>query len=654
MLGRQATFAAPIGENTTTCNRPSYSRYLCAPDFVKSLFSMREIFYPMSLKKLGYWGLGAGIIAGVVVLDFHYQILTNATDFQSIGFMSSIYLFEPLMQTVNMVLAPYPKATPIDTSPHEVILDIHDDEHEHLVENNHIDMNIESTESSLPDEESASLIKSMRHLVSEMREVAAIVNSNAKEQETARTSMPVELSLVTIPLEDDHPEEAKQDVSAVVTSKKKANDDIAIMIACHNSEKVIAETIISCLRHVKPEQIFVIDNANSLQPTDNAREVVRGVHHKVNYVWSHYGNKTVAQYVATLISSYRYVLTIDDDVHLPLVLDFCTHRINDKVKAICFPVRAIHPTRESSLLVELQDMEYQFSDLAKLVESNYAGGVSFPHGAVCLWEKETFQKVLRLHDTIFYAEDVKLGLILQRLDFRMELVAGSWFDTEAPTTYFGETPNLYEQRVRSWEMGRQVIFFKFVYQLLFVWRSSIRENCFYKVSQFYDVYSNLADWWRLPLFIVMGSDPNFWSRIAEFYFYSVLPALAWNYIKLPYFADRKDLQVPLRTCFAVPFYKAMSSAMAFGGALRAVMIYLPNFRAKPAIDEIEKIETADKAKLEKELAAEPQDGPLTFKRILYRNRFFQAEAKEEACVNASANVSANAEAVIANLASVSC
>ena len=122
----------------------------------------------------------------------------------------------------------------------------------------------------------------------------------------------------------------------------------------------------------------------------------------------------------------------------------------------------------------------------------------------------------------------------------------------------------------------------------------------------------------------MGQDPQFWARAAEFYAYNIIPALAWNYIKLP-LAERKDLQVPLRTCLLLPTYKVVSSSMAFLGTMRALLIYLPNFTGKPTISEIEERETKNQEQLERELAAEPKDGPLTFKRILYSARFFRSE-----------------------------
>ncbi len=660
-----ATTSSPATDGVRHAERPSYSQSCCAPSFVKSFFNVSEICCPMSLKKVCYWTAAAGSIAGLALLETQFGVLSAATTFQSVGFMSAIYLFEPVIQTVNLVLAPYPKATVIE-SEFSIQMKAMMGEMQHLVgEIRESTMAMKEHENPARVDEAGDKkgyyryypYKTPKQLVSkEDRSIIPMsklyVNpvSNSRVEPRSNFSTQSEIvvvspGLISIPISPDPqecslslPHEKMNDVVIADASlelsllpRNNKNDDVAIVIACHNSADVIFETITSCLRHVNPKQIYVIDNGNSLQPTDNTREIVGGMHPEINYVWSHYGNKTIAQYIGTMLSPYRFVLTIDDDVHLPVNLDFATDKIKGNVKGICFPVRAIHPRKEGSLIVELQDLEYQFSDLAKLVQSTYAGGVCYPHGAVSLWEKEVFMEALRQHDTVFYAEDLKLGLILQKMGYTMVLAAGSWFDTEAPTSYFGETPNLFEQRVRSWEMGRQVYFFKIIEPFFTVWRSTFTENCFLKWAQFYDIYTNFSDWWRLPLLVIMGSDPSFWGRVVEFYAYNIIPALAWNYLKLP-LSGRTDLQIPIRACLTLPIYKVTSSALAFGGAIRAVTIYLPNFRAKLTIDEIEKLETADKAKLEKELAAEPQDGPLTFKRIMYRNRFFQPEAPVEIVV----------------------
>jgi hypothetical protein len=553
MLARPATFAPPVGDAEIPSERPSYALSCCAPSFVKSLFNMREICCPMA-----YWTAVGGAVTGAVMLEHNYGILTSAATFRNDGFMAAIYLFEPVIQCINIVLAKYDKAAVVEPDVTEIedfIADEFSDEDSPWDESEEVhgdNTPLIASVDGMSRERNArvprhvfvkkmkSMMREMQDLVTEIKDTqVAVIQTpkhehfhavpehrisislsmpdhvidirpslmpeadflDVKESADNATSSDGDNDAVMLPrvshakgddsdgesvvvqdmLESDEhdkvgdekpllsmPQEVHaSDVSPQVFMRKQRNKDVAIIISCHTSVGVIAETIASCLWHVEPEQVFVVDNGNSLVPLDETRAVLQAIDPKINYIWGHYGNKTIAQYFGGVHAKYKYALAIDDDSPLPYVLDFaaCGAQINDQVKAICFPIRAIHPKKEGSLLIELQDMEYQFSDMAKMVQSQYAGSVPTAHGAACFWDIKVFLEVLRQHDTVFYAEDLKQGLILQKMGYTMKFVGGSWFDTKAPTSLFGETPNLYEQRVRSWEMGRQVYFFKILWQL---------------------------------------------------------------------------------------------------------------------------------------------------------------------------------------------
>ncbi len=363
-------------------------------------------------------------------------------------------------------------------------------------------------------------------------------------------------------------------------------EEVALVIPCHESAAGISKTIHAALKHLKPEQIFVIDNGKSEVPTDNTKEVVAAVHPKINYLWVPLGNKNIAQYAGALAAKdYKYVLTTDDDVTIPASFDFGTQLMDDQVKAVCYPVRGVTEDGKPSLLVEWQDLEYQNADLAKLAEA-YFGGVLYPHGAGSLWERETLIQALRLHDTVFYAEDVKMGLALQKLRKTMKVCGASFLNTAAPTTLFGAFPNYYQQRVRSWEMGRHVYFWKFVQNLVTPGPPrSVVGHAFVKGVQLLAVVGNLADYARIPLMVIMFNDPSYWAKFGAFTVGSIAPAFWWNYVKL---SHRPDLQTTLRAVVTVPAYKVLYSAVSVLSVPRALFIYLPNLEPKPTIEKLEK------------------------------------------------------------------
>lgn len=385
----------------------------------------------------------------------------------------------------------------------------------------------------------------------------------------------------------------------------RSNQDVAVVIPTHLAADKIEATLRSCLRHVNPEQIFIVDNGNSDFPMDDTPNIVRKMNPKINYIWGKFGNKTFAQYIGTLLANYKYIFTMDDDMRLPENFSFGTKLFNEKVKAVSYPIVAVHSQPlKSNLLVRWQSLEYKLSDCAKLSQARF-GGVLYPHGAASMWERDTFLKILKRHDAIFFAEDVKLGMILKELGFSMGIAAGTCLETEVPVSFFGDAPNFYQQRVRSWEMGRQVYFHKFLWQFLMVpppIKTPIA-GFFFKLAELYSVYSNIVDWCRFPLFLLMLLNEDYWIRFAIILFASNLPVLLWNYFKLP-LNKRFDLQSSFLTILTFPLFKLIESAMSVGGIARLVAIYGPNYKHKPNVLEFEEMIVKDRQGLEQNIRKE--------------------------------------------------
>ena len=97
------------------------------------------------------------------------------------------------------------------------------------------------------------------------------------------------------------------------------------------------------------------------------------------------------------------------DVTIPENMKFGKHLFSTTVRAVCYPIRAVHPQgRQTSLFIEWQGIEYKMSDYSKLLQNEFST-VLYPHGAICLWERSTLIQCFRAHDTIFFADDVKVS-----------------------------------------------------------------------------------------------------------------------------------------------------------------------------------------------------------------------------------------------------
>lgn len=135
---------------------------------------------------------------------------------------------------------------------------------------------------------------------------------------------------------------------------------------------------------------------------------------------------------------------MDDDTRLPPEMVFDEGFFGrESVKAVCYPIRAIGPRDpgDESILVKWQELEYKICDYSKRFQSRFST-VLYPHGAVSLWERETLINCLRDHDTVFYGDDVKMGLWLQHHNYKMIMDHRYLIDTESHITWSG----LYEQR----------------------------------------------------------------------------------------------------------------------------------------------------------------------------------------------------------------
>ena len=140
-------------------------------------------------------------------------------------------------------------------------------------------------------------------------------------------------------------------------------------------------------------------------------------------------------------------LLIDDDTRLCAEMVFDDTLFGrESVKALCYPLRAIGPRDpgEESFLVKWQELEYKICDYGKHFQSRFSS-VLYPHGAICLWEREALISCLRAHDTVFFGDDVKMGLWLQQQNYTMIMDHRYMIDTQAPVTW----SELYRQRGES-------------------------------------------------------------------------------------------------------------------------------------------------------------------------------------------------------------
>ncbi|SNX83955.1 uncharacterized protein MEPE_02663 [Melanopsichium pennsylvanicum] len=395
--------------------------------------------------------------------------------------------------------------------------------------------------------------------------------------------------------EESKPDEVRIAMGSV--THPSHTESTALIIPCHNADvEVLKAVLFAALVHFEPWQIFVVDNGNTPQPPSDMESAIRSqpMFARVNYIWLPVGNKNIAQFVgakAAAVLDLDFVLTIDDDVIIPANFAAPMHIISEIVTAVCYPITAVDHKGDRPLFVGWQDIEYKMSALAKMAESKMCG-VLFPHGAASFWKRQTMIDVLRGHDLVYFADDVKMGLQLQALGQKMGIDASISFETVAPETFLGPpsagTANYYHQRVRSWEMARHTLYWQFTKRFLFSLNGARTPVAigWQKFTQFYNSTTNFIDWIRLPMFILLGGSGQFWLRSFAFIFFlPIVPLIPYRFIKT---RNRPDLHPHMLDMLTFGIYKLMYSLVCILGGIRSMLVFFPNHAHKPTLMEMEK------------------------------------------------------------------
>ena len=378
-----------------------------------------------------------------------------------------------------------------------------------------------------------------------------------------------------------HPSDNENDTPPISESDHNEFDNIGLIIACHKSKDAIERTLRSALKHFPAQNIYVADNGNNDFPLDDTEQVVMDVDFMINYRWSNRGNKTLAQFLSVKAmmdrDDIKYVMIIDDDTKIPDLLTTSIEQIDDTTKGVMFGIKGVDEDgNQDCIWTKWQDLEYKLGDLVKEIQCKYAT-VLFPHGAVSLWEKETFFDILGKHDAIFFADDVKMGIFLMMNGYRLYYNPNVMFETEVPSSLIGKSPNFYNQRVRSWDFSEHMCTFQHLKHLLFGYiRNSWTRTVGMRVFQLYVLISIFNDWVKIPICILYFRRVPILFLMVLFGNMSMvlICTLVWNY-----WSCRKhpDVQVDLIVILTSPIYRLISSIIRVLSVFHCVFVYWPNY-----------------------------------------------------------------------------
>lgn len=292
--------------------------------------------------------------------------------------------------------------------------------------------------------------------------------------------------------------------------ESRDSSETALIIPAYKAANVLPETIEHALKIFKPEQIFIVNNGNSEAPLDDTAGVC--AKYGVNHAWVPIGSKIVAEFVGVALSAkFKYIMLIDDDVHLPANLPIVTDRINEKTKCIGYTIKSTGENGcKGTIIQQCQDMEYKQSGLTRTFAGKY-GSATFPHGAIILWEREVLKDLFNVHPGYTISEDWYFGHAARSSGYRIEFCSQVFVETETPPAFIKSTSaargGFGEMTVFKQRFGRWNYFFVFriwedTIYILFSWRLGFFRELVTKIWVLVEVYDSILAMLR-PFVIVI-------------------------------------------------------------------------------------------------------------------------------------------------------
>ncbi|KAI0128622.1 glycosyl group 2 family protein, partial [Xylariales sp. AK1849] len=209
----------------------------------------------------------------------------------------------------------------------------------------------------------------------------------------------------------------------------------ALLIPCYKSANIIGPTLEAALKIFPPSHIFVIANGNSETPLDNTEQVCWPC--GVNHIWCPVGSKIIAQFVGChAAKGFRHVLLIDDDCALPPNFPVVSERLTGRVKSIGYTIKSVGPgSSKGTWCQQAQDLEYKISGLQRALAGKI-GSVTFPHGAISLWNRKFLIQTFHDHPGFSVSEDWFFGHSCRRLGGRIKMCTSVFVETETPNAVF--------------------------------------------------------------------------------------------------------------------------------------------------------------------------------------------------------------------------
>mmetsp|Transcript_1666 Transcript_1666/g.3161 ORF Transcript_1666/g.3161 Transcript_1666/m.3161 type:complete len:614 (-) Transcript_1666:665-2506(-) len=361
---------------------------------------------------------------------------------------------------------------------------------------------------------------------------------------------------------------------------------IGCVIPCHKSEDEIEATLRSVARHIPPQNIVVVDNANLMTPPDKTREKVSGISEDIRYIYVPQGLKTRAIWegMQVLPPSVEYIIHIDDDTILDenMVFDE-SHFDDDTVSGVSYGISMMGPT----MIQRLVDFEFLLFSQWRYFRA-LTGTAWFCHGIIGLWRRDRFTSILWEHPFLPFGEDGWIGAMNLLRNHKIKQELRSYVKTFAPSNATGFSTmcgggreqgygasNLWKQRAERWYVNAPRRLVIRLYLFLVYDAGSFMGNIVFRCESVRHVTAIFLHF-LFPFILLKTMYDGAWVFFLNmrlgFYILEVIQAAVINY---GLWAHRPDIQQRFLTVALYPVYSDYLRLCRVWGGFKCIFYYIP-------------------------------------------------------------------------------
>ena len=347
----------------------------------------------------------------------------------------------------------------------------------------------------------------------------------------------------------------------------EGKDSICIIIPTHSPDIFIEETIIKLLKVFNKNQIYLIENGESILEYNLKDNIQK---YNINYEFISNKSKMYAinHSLEKIKYKYDYCLITDDDTHINENFHIDLNIFNN-YSGIGFSVR----TMNKNIIQKLISLEY----LSHFFYKSLSYKVEYLNGCCSLWKINDIYNIFKkspVNDLLKSGEDSINGILINYCDLKIKHDFHNFFTTNVPEFLFYEklktrgfnSSSFYYQRNFRWYRNG---FLKMIIKLFLLKNNQTFSYYFNKIFSFIIIFFILIIYSQLIILIKV-----FYNYIFIFLIFIFIFIIINNFFLYIKFKNTEN-HFNLFIIFFYPFFIVFISLLKFLSVLACISYYFP-------------------------------------------------------------------------------